>query len=124
MDLAQARDEFAATLSGIDGLNVRARVAPREPRAGDGWVVVRPLRPGPRFGPGVLATLEAIIVAGPEEGAAETFVDTYAAPVLRAALTSPDLGSNEVTVEPQQILVGANQVPLYALSITATFEVE
>lgn len=95
------------------------------PKPGDGWVTVRRLTPNPdRFGTAQLASLEALIVAGPDEAAAEAFIDTYSPAVLAAALAS-DLPFSAVSIDHQLLIVGTTATaPLYCLVLAVTVETE
>lgn len=127
MDLTTARQAFADALSTVPGITVVARPPIADPAAGVGWVVVRSVQPAGRFTV-TAVQLEAVVFAGTDEAAAEAFVDDMAVPLLEATREPtpdfPDFYASGVTVTPSLLLVGANQAPLLALTVTATIEVE
>jgi len=127
MDLATARQAFADALSAVPGITVLARPPLADPVAGHGWIVIREIKPAGRFGVSAVQ-LEAFISAGTDEAAAEAFVDDMAVPLLDATRTPtddfPDFRAAFVAVTPSLLIVGANQAPLLALTVTATMEVE
>lgn len=124
MNLAEARQAVADLLNAVPDLAVRTKPMTGALKPGDGWVSTRRIGPGPRFGTGVVATVEALVIAGSDEPAAEDFSDAHATQVLRAVEFAPELGATEVSVVQQVVLVGTNSTPLYSLVLTATIEVE
>lgn len=132
--LAEVRTAFAGALSAA---HPDIELAPAPPlldaTPGVGVVYIGRSQPGPRFGGHYRATLLAAIVTGSEhdEAAAEDHASAWTGPLLAAALGGlPDpnplaeYGPGAVTVEPTTLDLTVDGRPLFALVVSATFDVE
>jgi hypothetical protein len=123
MNLAAARVALAGALNTVASLNVADRGPVGAAVQGDGWVLVRGIKPGERFGPGLRADLEAIIVAGTDEATAEAYVDQVAPGLVSAVLVADQLYA-AVSLATQALLTTTTQAPVYVLAVSATVDVE
>lgn len=121
--LAQVRTDVAAAVQAVDAaLNIRTRPV-KNARPNDGWVIVE--RVAPATYTACEATLTAVVLLGStaDETKAEDRFEALAV-ALVDAVTTGDLHPSDVRCEPATVLVGDPGVPMYALTLTLTLEVD
>lgn len=120
MNTTDARQAYADALSGVDGVSVRARPPVRNPKPGDGWVLIR--RGSPADYRRSTLVLTAVVVLGTDVAAAEELIDSLAVPLSDAAAAIPGLPTADVAFEPDSLVLDGGG-ELNILTITATTEV-
>lgn len=119
--ITDTRQAIADALSLVPGLSVRTR-AVKAPKQNDGWVIVRRVEPATYTACDV--TFSAVVILGPDDAAAQDRLDALSVPLVNA-VTTGDLHTAAVSIEPLQLLVGdVTPAPLYALVLTLTLECE
>lgn len=120
MTLTEAREAFAAALTGaLPTYTVTARPA-GSTRPGTGWVLLGDITPGQFFGSGT-AALVGVLVLSPNEQQAEAEFEALALPALQAVRDLPAFG---VTVAPETYFTGPASAALYVATVTLSMEVQ
>ena len=122
--LRQARDIVATALTSALPGTISGRPPVHAAAVGDGWVSVRRVYPGPRFGGVLAADLEVLIVLGTDEMTAEDAVDSLA-PIAVTAITTDAtitaLGVGNISLEPQVVVIDSpDPAQLFALVLAVT----
>lgn len=121
MNLTDARQAYADALSAVDGATVRARPPVRNPKPGDGWVIVERGAPGDYRRS--MVVLSAVVTLGTDVAASEELLETLVVPLLDAASRVPDLPTGDVDFESDSlVLEGGGELNI--ITISATTEVE
>lgn len=119
--LVETRDALAAAVNAVDAsLRVKTRTV-KTPRADDGWVITGKLTPATYAA--CDAVLIVLVLLGADETRSQERFDVLAVPLVDA-LTKGALHPQDVTCEPVTVLVGEPAVPMYALTLTLTLEVD
>jgi hypothetical protein len=118
--IARARELFAASLSQVDGVNVRSRGPIRGPKPGDGWVTVGRADVADHVRASV--ALVAVVVCGQDEAATEDLIDAWMVPLLDAAAAVDGLPTADVVVQPIVLPVDQGG-SLNGLTVSITTEV-
>jgi len=118
--LPLAREIFATTLNeALPGdLNVRPRGLVRNPRQGDGWVMVTRITPEDYTRCRVVLT--AVVILGSDPELADELLDTWG--VLAVDATTQAMPTIDVVLEPASLQVETGA--MYGLTITISTEVE
>lgn len=119
--LAGTRDRIAEVLSSIEDLNVRARVAPKTPRLGDGWVTIGRIVPADFTMSRV--TYVVVITLGADAAAADLFFEEIAVDVVDVVTKSDGLYTTDVALEPVTLVTEGGGT-VHALTLTLTTDVE
>jgi hypothetical protein len=121
--IAEVRTQLADALSALDGFDVLARDAGRNPKPLAGFVVLGPMEPT-GFGGVVKATVTAVIYLGPDRKRADELLEEWG-PVVVRTVSVLDLGAVSVQLNPEQLLVGDPPVSsAYAVTVSLSVEVE
>lgn len=121
--LAQVRQQIADALSAATGGTVHPKPPVHAAQQGDGWVTAPNLVPGNRFGAAYDIDVTTVIVAGPDVGAADTYLDDIGLALVDAltvADTSPAVPVHSVRVEPVQLTDSGGS--LHVLLVSCTVE--
>ena len=121
MNLTDARQAVADGLSAVDGLNVHAAPPVRNPRPGDGWVVVQRMTPQDfrRFG----VTLLVAIVLGQDVASSEELFNTLAMDTIDAAYGVQGLPVADVVLETDSVVLDGGS-PLNIATLSLVTEVD
>lgn len=119
--LVATRDALAAAVNAVDA-SLRVKTRPvKTARADDGWVIVGKVTPSTYVACDV--TFVVLVLLGADEARAEDRFGALVVPLVDA-LTKGALHPQDVTAEPVTVLVGEPAVPMYALTLTLTLEVD
>lgn len=119
--LTEVRALVASQVDAIDGLTVTARPVDR-PKAGYGWVTLGTITPSSSFG---LVSVDCSVVVhlGADILKSSTLYEEWG-PKVAHALSQSEVGLADIEVNPERMLVGVENVSVYAMTATFTVEVE
>lgn len=129
MNLKEAREELAALMNGLEyssksgpkPFRLTARPVKGNLRRGDGFVTVGPTSPDD-FARSHLATLNAWLILGQDEGLADEDVDELTLPALDLVV---NWGGMDVTIQPSAMVGGESiQGEVFVLTLTCSVEVQ